>query len=150
MRARLGLDELEGGPHGVRRRVGRAAQQGVGLAHLHQHGAEVVRLLQRGGAILDAHLALAQGDHGLDHLAEALVVLGVDDLKALDVEAALGGSGLDLVCVADEDGGEEAAGLQPRGAFEDAGVRALGVDYLARVFLEYLNKVLKHYATASI
>ena len=52
--------------------------------------------------------------------------------------------------VADEDGGEEAAGLQPRGALEDAGVRALGVDYLARVFLEYLNKVLKHYATASI
>lgn len=62
----------------------------------------------------------------------------------------LAAAGLDLIDVADEDGGEEAAGLQPRGALEDAGVRALGVDYLAGILFEYFNKVLKHFATASI
>ena len=95
-------------------------------------------------------MPLRRVDHCLDHLVKALVVLRVDYLEALDVETTLGGSCLDFVNVADEDGSEEAAGFQAGGTLEDTGVRALGIDYLAGILFEYFNKVLKHFATASI
>ena len=43
----LGLDELQRGTDRVGRGVGSAAEQAVGLAHLDEHGAEVVALLER-------------------------------------------------------------------------------------------------------
>ena len=150
VRAGLGLYELQRGADRIRGGVGGAAEQGVRLAHLDQHGAEVVRLLEGGGAVLAAELALAQREHRLDHLGEVRVIIGVYDLQAVYIEAALGRGGLDLGRVADEHRREEAAGLEPCGALEDTGVRSFGVDYLPGVFLEYFNKILKHCATASI
>ena len=44
MCALLGLDKLQRGTNGIGGGVGRAAQQAVGNAHLHQHGAEIVAL----------------------------------------------------------------------------------------------------------
>ena len=61
--AGLGLDELQGGTDRVGGGIGGAAQQSVGIAHLHQHGAEVVALLERGAALVGGHLALAQRDN---------------------------------------------------------------------------------------
>ena len=57
----------------------------------------------------------------------------------------LRGRGLDLVDVADQHGGEEAAGLQTGGALEYARVGALGVDYLAGVLLEDFHEIFKHF-----
>ena len=150
MGAGLGLDQLQSRTDGVGGGVGRAAQQGVGLAHLDEHGAEVVGLLQGGGAVLGAHLALAELDHLFDHGVELGVVLGVDYLKTLNVEAALGGRSLDLVDVADQHGGEEAAGLEAGRTLEYTGVGALGVNYLAGVLLENFHEIFKHSFCASI
>ena len=102
--ARLGLDELQRGTDGIGGGVGGAAEQAVGLAHLDEHGAEVVALLERGAALVGGHLALAQLDHLLDHRVHALVILGVDDLGAADVEADVLGHNGDLLGVADEHG----------------------------------------------
>ena len=144
MRARLRLDELQGGTDGVSRGIGRAAQQSVRIAHLHEHRAEIVALGQRLAALLGRHLALAQGDHLLDHLIHAGIGRGIDDLQALDVEAALGSCGLDLLGCADEDRGEEAALLQAVGSLENAGIRPFGKDNLARICLENFNQTVKH------
>ena len=102
--AGLGLDELQRGTDRVGRGIGGAAEQTVGLAHLDEHGAEVVALFERGAALVGGHLALAQLDHLVDHLVHALVVFGVDDLGAADVEADVLGCGGDLIGVADEHG----------------------------------------------
>ena len=112
MGALPGLDQLQGGTHGVGGGIGGAAQQGVGIAHLDQHGAEVVALEQIGTAVLGAHLALAELHHRLHHLLHFGIGRGVDDLQALDVKAALRGLGLDDLDVSDEDGGQESALLQ--------------------------------------
>ena len=144
MRARLRLDELQGGTDGVSRGIGRAAQQSVRIAHLHEHRAEIVALGQRLAALLCSHLALAQGDHLLDHLVHAGIGRGVDDLQALDVEAALDSCCFDLFGRADEDRGKEAALLQAVGSLEDTGIRPFGKDNLARICLENFNQTVKH------
>ena len=100
----LGLDELQRGTDRVGRGVGSAAEQAVGLAHLDEHGAEVVALLERGAALVGGHLALAQLDHLVDHLVYAVVILGVDDLGTADVEADVLSGGGNLIGVADEHG----------------------------------------------
>ena len=129
--ARLGLDQLQGGADGVGGGVGGAAQQGVGHAHLHQHGAKVVALLQGGPALIGGHLALAQLHHLLHHGVHAVIVLRVNDDGAADIEAGLLGGGLDLLLVAHQHGGQEGPGQQPGGCLQDAGVGALGKDDLA-------------------
>ena len=100
----LGLDELQRGTDRVGRGVGSAAEQAVGLAHLDEHGAEVVALLERGAALVGGHLALAQRDHLVDHLVHAVEILGVDDLGTADVEADVLSGGGNLIGVADEHG----------------------------------------------
>ena len=58
--------------------------------------------------------------------------------------AALRRRGLHVVNIADKHGGEEAALFQAVGGFEDARVGALGVNYLAGIFLQNLDKIFKH------
>ena len=67
----LVLMSCRAGTHGVGGGIGGAAQQSVGLAHLHQHGAEVIALLQVAADLLLRHLALAQLHHLLNHLLHA-------------------------------------------------------------------------------
>ena len=81
-----------------------SAVEAVGLAHLDEHGAEVVALLERGAALVGGHLALAQRDHLVDHLVHAVEILGVDDLGTADVEADVLSGGGNLIGVADEHG----------------------------------------------
>ena len=140
----LGLDELQGGTHGVGGGVGGAAEQGVGQTLFHQHGAEVVGLHEHGAGVLGRGLALAQRDEVVDELVHVGIGRGVEDLQTLDVEAALGGCCLDLIDIADEHGGEEAVLLQARGGLEDAGVGALGVDDLAGIGFENFYEIFKH------
>ena len=135
MRAGLGLDELEGGADGVCGGVGGAAQQGVGLAHLHQHGAEVVALLQSGAAVVLAHLAPAELHHLGDHLVHAGVGLGIEDLGPADVEAVLRGGGVDLVRIAHQDDVHQILLDEAGGGLLDAGIGALGEDDGAAVGL---------------
>ena len=106
----VGLDELQRGTDRVGRGVGSAAEQAVGLAHLDEHGAEVVALLERGAALVDGHLAFAQLDHLVDHLVHAVVILGVDDLGTADVEADVLSGGGNLIGVADEHSLRECGG----------------------------------------
>ena len=143
--AGLGLDELQSGTHGVGGGVGGAAQQGVGLAHLHQHGAEVVALLEVGAALVGGHLALTQSDHGVDHLVHAFVGQGVDDLHAGEVIAQLLGLGVELFLGADQHGGEETVGLQAGSSLHDTGIGAVGKDDLAGVRFQDLNKLIEHF-----
>ena len=131
--------------HGVGGGVGGAAQQSVGHAHLHQHGAEVVALGESGAAILGAHLALAELYHGVDHLIHFIVSERIEDLKPFDIEAALGCCGLDLVHVAHQDRRQKAVFFQPCGGLENTGVGALGVDNFAGICLEDLYQIFKHF-----
>ena len=144
MRAGLGLDELEGGADGVGGGVGGPAQQSVGLAHLHQHGAEVVALLQGGAAVLLAHFAAAELHHPGNHLVHAGVCGGVDDLGLADIEAVFPGGGVDLVRIAHQDDVHQVLLDEARGGLLDAGVGALGKDDGASVGLQIVQKSGKH------
>ena len=141
----LGLDKLKRGTDGICGGIGRAAEQAVGNTHLHEHGAEVVALGESRAAFLGAHLALAERYHFLDHCVHALVGHRVKDLKALDVETALCGSGLDLVNVADENGSEEALLLEAGCALKNACVVTLGIYYLAGIVFKNFDKIFKHF-----
>ena len=142
--ALLGLDELQRRTDGVRGGVGRAAEQGVGHAHLHEHGAEVVALLEVGADFFHGHFALAQVKHALSHLVHLVVVGGIDDLETLDVEVAGLGRRLHVIDIADKDRRQEAALLQAGSGLEDAGVGALGVNDLARIGFENFNQIFEH------
>ncbi len=142
--SRLGLHQLEGGTHGVGGGVGRAAQQAVRLAHGHQHGAEVVGLLQGLPALLRGHLALPKLHHLLHHLVHTLVGGGVQHLDVLHVQALPLGGGQDLLPVAHQDGGEEGAGQQAGGRLQNAGVAALGEHNGFGVVLQLLNQLSEH------
>ena len=144
MRALLGLDDLQSGTDGVGSRIGRAAQQRVGVAHLHQHGAKVVALGQRLAALVGGHLALAQLHHLINHGVHFGIGLGVDDFDALDVVAALGRVSLDNVNVADEDGGQEAALDQTVGGLQNAGVVALGKNDFSGVRFQRFDHCIEH------
>ena len=144
MGALLGLDELQRRADGVRGGVGRAAEQGIGHAHLHEHGAEVVALLEVGADFFHGHFALAQVKHALGHLVHLVVVGGVDDLETLDVEVAGLGRRLHVIDIADKDRRQEATLLQAGSGLEDAGVGALGVNDLARIGFENFNQIFEH------
>ena len=144
MGALLGLDQLQRRADGVRGGVGRAAEQGIGHTHLHEHGAKVVALLEVGADFFHGHFALAQVEHALGHLVHLVVVGGVNDLEALDVKVAGLGRSFHVLDVADEDRRQEAALLQAGSGLEDAGVGALGVDDLARIGFENFNQIFKH------
>ena len=142
--ALLGLDQLQRRTDGVRGGIGRAAEQCIGHAHLHEHGAEVVALLEVGAHVLHFHLALAQVEHALRHLVHLVIGGGIDDLETLDVKAAGLGRSLHVLDIADKDRRQEAALLQAGSGLEDAGVGALGVDDLARIGFENFNQIFKH------
>ena len=144
MSALLGLDQLQRRADGVRGGVGRTAEQRIGNAHLHEHGAEVVALLEVGAHVLHGHLALAQVEHALSHLVDLVVVFGIDDLQTLDVKVAGLGRGLHVLDVADKDRRQEAALLQAGSGLENTGIGALGVDDLARIGFENFNQIFKH------
>ena len=150
MCALLGLDELKCGTNGIGGGVGCAAEQAVCDAHLDEHGAEVVALGKSRTAILSAHLALAQSDHFIDHCVHALVGQGVKYLKAVDIEAALCGSSLDLIDITDEDGGQEAFLFKSCSRLKYACIVAFGVDDLAGIILQNFNEIFKHFKISSI
>ena len=142
--AGLGLDQLEGGAHGVGGGVGGAAQQGVGNPHLHQHGAEVVALLQVGPDGVHVHLALAELIHLLGHGVHIGIIFGVHDLRPVDTETALGGGGLHGLHIAHQHRLQEVAGLdQPVGGGQDTGIGALGEHNLLRVLLQGFDQSFK-------
>ena len=142
--AGLGLDQLQSGTDGISSGVGGTAQQSVRVTHLHQHGAKVVGLHQSGAALVLGHLALAQLHHGSDHLVHVGEVGGIDDLSAADVEADLLGSGLDLIGIAHQNGGQEGTGQQTGGSFQNAGIGALGEDNLPGMGLQLFDQKFKH------
>ena len=144
MSALLGLDQLQSGTDGIGGRVGGAAQQAVCLAHLDQHGAEVVGLLQQGCALLCALLALAQLDHRIDHLIETGVVLRVDDLSSGNIKVARSGSSLALRLVADHDDLQHALSQQLACGLQDAGVIALSENDRLGVCLQLGYQGCKH------
>ena len=146
MCARLGLDQLQSRTNGVSGGVGSAAEQSVSLAHLNEHGAEVVALGQCSAAVFLAHLALAELYHLSYHSVHLRVGSRVDDLHALDIEAALCSSSLYLVNIADQDGIHQAVLLQACSRFEDTSIRAFGEYDLALVSLECCNQIFKHIA----
>ena len=146
MCARLGLDQLKCRTNGVCGGVSSTAEQCVSLAHLDEHGAEVVALCQICADGLHVHLALAQVEHGLSHLVHLRIGSRVDDLGAGDVEAARCSRCLDLVDIADQNDVHQLILEQTRGSFQDAGIRTLGEYNLSLVRLENRNQIFKHNA----
>ena len=142
--ALLGLDQLQSGADGIGGGVSSAAQQAVSLAHLDQHGAEVVGLLQQSSALLCGLLALAQLDHGVDHLIEAGVVLRVDDLSSGNIKIASSGSSLALCLVADHNNFQHALSQQLACGLQDAGVIALGKNDRLGVCLQLCYQRCEH------
>ena len=144
MCARLGLDELERRTNGISGGVGSAAEQSVSLAHLDEHGAEVVALGQCSAAVLLAHLALAELYHLGYHGIHLRIGCRIDDLHALDIKAALCSSSLNSLYVADQDGVHQAVLLQAGSSLKNTGILALG-KYDGTLFsLQSRNQVLKH------
>ena len=74
-------------------------------------------------------------------------IVEVDDIA--DIEAGLLGGSLDLIDVADQDGGEEGAGEQTGAGLEDAGIGALGKDDLLGVGLQLFDQRAKHMGSTS-
>ena len=142
--ARLGLDDLQSGTDRIGGGVGSAAQQSVGIAHLHQHGAEVIGLRERLAAVLLGHLALAELYHQGHHLVHVGKGGGVDDDGAANVEAGLLGGRLNLGLIAHQNGGQERTGQQTGGSLQNAGIGALGEDDLAGMRLQLVDQKLKH------
>ena len=142
--AGLALDQLQRGTHGVSGRIGGAAQQAVSLAHLDQHGAEVVALGQSGTALLIGHLALAQLDHLGNHLVKAGISSRVNDLGTGNIKAALSSSLLDSLDLAQQDDLQGLAGQQTACSGQDTGVRALGKNDGLRLSLQFLLKILEN------
>ena len=142
--AGLALDELQRRAHGVGGGVGCAAQQAVCLAHLDQHGAEVVALGQGGAALLIGHLALAQLHHLGDHLVKAFIAGGVQDLCAVNGKAALGSRLLDLIHVAQQDDLQGLACHQTAGSGQNAGIGTLGKYDRFGFCLQLLFKILEN------
>jgi len=142
--ALLGLDQLQSGADGISGGVSSAAQQAVSLAHLDQHGAEVVGLLQHCGTLFSGLLALAQLDHGVHHLVETCVVLRVNDLSSGNIKIACGSSGLALSLVAHHDNLQNALGQQLAGCLQDAGVIALGKNDRLGVCLQLCYQRCEH------
>ena len=124
MRALLRLDQLQRRTDSVGSGIGRAAEQCVGLAHLDEHGAEIIALGECLAAVFLGHLALAQLDHLCDHLVHAGIGGRIDDLGLGNVEATLFGCGLDLVDIADEDDVHQIVLDEAISRFENTGVRA--------------------------
>ena len=142
--AGLGFDQLQSGANGVSGGVGCAAQQAVSLAHLYQHGAEVVALQQRLLALLSSHLALAQLYHGVHHFVHALVGFGVQDLGAVDT-AAIGVSSLFYgLHIADQHNIHDVAAQQTAGSLQNAAISAFGENDGAGLFLQLGNQAVKH------
>ena len=147
MGALLGLDQLQSGPDGIGGGIGGTAQQSVGVAHLHQHGAEVVALGQGLPAVVGGHLALAQLHHLLHHFLHGGVSSRVENFQALDVEVTgLGGDG-DFLYVAHQNGGQEAVLLQTGSGLQDTGVGAFGKDDLPGICFQGLDHRFKHDVT---
>ena len=109
------------------------------VAHLDEHGAEVVALGERGARVLCGDLAAAQLDHLLDHRVHFGIGQRIDYLKTLDIEAALCSRCLDLIDVADENRSQEAVLLEPCCGLENARIAALGIDNLAGIGFKYLS-----------
>ena len=144
MCALLRLDQLECRTDGIGRGIGSAAEQSVGLAHLDEHGAEVVALCKRRAALFLGHFALAKLDHLCDHLVHALIGGRIDDGGLADAEAALFRSSLDLVRVADQDHVHQILLEQAVGGFQNTGVGAFGKDDGAARGLQSVKQFRKH------
>ena len=142
--AGLGLDQLQSGTDGVGGGVGSAAQQSVGLTHSHQHGAEVVALLQSSAALFLGHLALAQLDHLGNHSVHVLVGLGVYDDGAADVEAGVLSGSADFLFLTHQHGGQESTGQQTGRGLQNTGIGALGEYDLTGMSLQDVDEFLEH------
>ena len=143
--AGLGLHQLQGGTDGIGGGVGGAAQQAVDLALLDQHGAEVVALHQRGPALVGAHFALAQGNHGFHHFVHAFIGGGVQNFYILDVKTTLFRGSLDFLHVAHQHGGQEAALDQAGSGLQNTGVSALGKDDFPGILFQGFDHSSEHW-----
>ena len=141
MRAGARLDQLERGADGIGSRIGRAAEQRIGLPHRNQHRTEIVALREQRAAVLRGHFPLAELYHLLNHRVHPVIVRRVDDLKPFDVKAALCSCRLDLLHIADQNRRQEPVFFQACGRFQDSCVGALRENNLARVCLQSLNKL---------
>ena len=145
MCTRLGLNQLQSRTNGISGGVGSAAQQSVSLAHLYQHGAEVVALCQICLDGIHVHLALAQLKHLLCHLIEFSVVCRINDGSLLDVKTALCSSSLYFVNAADEDNVHQVILEQTSSCLQNTSVRTLCENDSSALFLQSSNQILKHW-----
>ena len=141
----LGLHQLQSRADGISSGVCGAAQQGIGVTHLHQHGAKVIALGQRFPAILSGHLALAEGNHLLHHGVHLRVSSRVDDLDAFHVKVPGGGSSLDRLHLTNENRGQEAAFFQPVRGLQNSGIGAFGKDNFPGIRFQDFNHRIKHF-----
>ena len=65
--------------------------------------------------------------------------MGLEDGGPFDIEALLVRHPIDLIRIADEDGGEEGSGQQTGRSLQDAGVLTLGEYNLLGVLLQLLD-----------
>ena len=144
MCAGLGLDQLQCRTNGVGGGIGSAAQQSVGLAHLHQHGAEVVALHQGCAALFGAHLALAQIHHGGHHGVHLGISGRVEDGDTGDIEAVVGRCGANLAFIAHQDHVHQVFILQTERGLQDARIGTFGKHDGAALCFQVFSQLCKH------
>ncbi len=144
MCAGLGLYKLQSGTDGICGRIGCAAEQAVCNAHLDEHGAEIISLGKGFAALLLGHLALAERDHGGDHLFHSFICSGIQDLRLRNIKAAFFRSSLHFVNVSDEDDTHQLFCQKLSSSRENSRIRTLGENNRLGFRLYLRNQFIKH------
>ena len=144
MCARFCFDQLEGRSDGVRSRIRRSSEQAVGLAHLYEHGPEIVAVRREFSGVFLGELALAEFYHLCDHFVKAFVVRRVDDLAPGKIIAALFGSLFEFRLAADEDDLQNARFSEFGSGVHDARVRSVREDNGARSGFQLLGQFIEN------
>ena len=142
--AGLGLDDLQSRTDCVSGGIGSTAQEAVSLAHLDQHGAEIVSFGKDGACLFGGHaFGLSDLTEHVHHLVHLVIVFGIDNDRAADVEALDLSCFLDLIHLSEKDGGQEVAGQKTGSRLQDSRVAALCEDDPLRLLFQLVDHYLK-------
>ena len=99
-----------------------AGNHAVSLAHVDEHGAEIVRIAQLNACFFFGCFAFAAFYEFSDHVVVFCIVVWIDDLYAVDVDASFFGNGLNFFRIAEKDRDDQTVLLMACDSAEDADV----------------------------
>ena len=138
------LDDLQSRTDCVCSGIGCAAEQAVSNAHLDQHSAEIVTLLEDRKSLLGSHaLALSEFAEAVNHLVHFIIILRINDLCPTDIVACFFSCMLHFVGLAQKNRSQEAACKKTGSSLKNTGIRALCKDDCLGILFELLDHCTK-------